>query len=80
VLAMPLGQGHTGFGRWANRRGANPLQLLEPLTDQATGALAYAATRVKLSKSGRNAPLPKLERSAPPRQLPGHEVLEVLHQ
>jgi anaerobic selenocysteine-containing dehydrogenase len=80
VLAMPLGQGHTGFGRWANRRGTNPLQLLEPLADQATGALAYAATRVKLSKTQKQMPMPKLEGIAPARQLPDKSVLEVLHQ
>jgi anaerobic selenocysteine-containing dehydrogenase len=80
IVAMPLGQGHTGFGRWANARGANPMQLLEPLSDEITGALAYGATRVKLSKTGRRALIPKLEGSASPRQLPGQEVLEVMHE
>ena len=80
VLAMPLGQGHAGSGRWANGRGANPMAVLEPLADATTGALAYAATRVKLSKTGRQIPLPKLEGMAPARQLAGQEVIEVLHQ
>jgi anaerobic selenocysteine-containing dehydrogenase len=80
VLAMPLGQGHAGFGRWANGRGANPMQLLGPLADGATGALAYGATRVRLSKTGRQRALPKLEGMAPARQLPGQEVIQVLHQ
>jgi molybdopterin-containing oxidoreductase family iron-sulfur binding subunit len=80
VLAVPLGQGHTGFGRWANGRGANPMQLLEPVSDGATGALAYGSTRVSLSKTGRKVPLPKLEGMAPARQLPGQPVLEVVHQ
>lgn len=78
VLAVPLGQGHTAAGRWANGRGANPMQLLEPLADATTGALAYAATRVKLTPTGRSVPVPKLEGMAPARQLAGQEVLQVM--
>lgn len=80
ILAMPFGQGHTGFGRWAHGRGVNPMQLLEPLADAASGALAYGSTRVRLDKTGRHVALPKLEGVAPVRQLPGQEVLEVIHQ
>jgi anaerobic selenocysteine-containing dehydrogenase len=79
VLAIPLGQGHTGSGRWASGRGANPMQLLEPLADAATGVLAYGSTRVSLTRTARRVPLPKLEGMAPARQLPGQEVLKVLH-
>jgi Molydopterin dinucleotide binding domain len=71
VLAIPLGQGHTGFGRWADGRGSNPVQLLAPLADVATGALAYGSTRVNLTKTGRSVALGKLEGNAPARQLPG---------
>jgi anaerobic selenocysteine-containing dehydrogenase len=78
VVAIPLGQGHTDFGRWANGRGANPLALLAPLADEATGALAYGATRVSVSKTGKSVAMPKLEGAAPARQLPGQEVLKVL--
>ena len=80
VLAMPLGQGHSGFGRWARQRGANPLQLLAPLSDAATGALAYGSTRVAVSKTGRRVALPKLEGEAPARQLPDQEVVEVARE
>jgi menaquinone reductase, molybdopterin-binding-like subunit len=80
ILAMPFGQGHTGFGRWATGRGINPMQLLEPLADAASGALAYSSTRVKLDKTGRHVALPKLEGMAPARQLPGQEVLQVIRQ
>jgi anaerobic selenocysteine-containing dehydrogenase len=79
VLAVPLGQGHSGFGRWADGRGANVLQLLAPLADSATGALAYGSTRVNLAKTGRSVALPKFEGEAPARQLPGQEVIQVLH-
>ena len=52
ILAMPAGQGHTTFTRYASGRGANPVDLLAPMTEQATGALAWAATRVKLTRIG----------------------------
>jgi hypothetical protein len=52
MLAMPVGQGHTNFGRFASGRGANPLSILAPLTEEKTGSLAWAATRVKLKRVG----------------------------
>ena len=51
VVAMPLGQGHTDFTRYATGRGQNPSALLAPLTEPATGALAWAATRVKVTRA-----------------------------
>jgi len=51
IVAMPIGQGHHTFGRYASDRGANPLSILAPLTEQETGSLAWAATRVKLARS-----------------------------
>jgi anaerobic selenocysteine-containing dehydrogenase len=77
VLAVPFGQGHQAGGRWASQRGANPMALLEPIADAASGALAYAATRVRLVKTGRHVPLPKFEGSVPAYQLPGQEVAKV---
>jgi anaerobic selenocysteine-containing dehydrogenase len=77
VLAMPLGQGHAGFGRWAEGRGVNPLALLAPLADSGSGALAYAATRVRLEKTGRRAALPKLEGNVPAHQLPDEPVIQI---
>ena len=52
VLAMPAGQGHATFTRYASGRGANPVELLAPIAEAATGALAWAATRVKLTRVG----------------------------
>jgi anaerobic selenocysteine-containing dehydrogenase len=52
LLAMPVGQGHENFGRFATGRGANPLSILAPVTEHETGALAWAATRVKLTRVG----------------------------
>ena len=50
MLAMPAGQGHTTFTRYASGRGANPVDLLAPLTEETTGAVAWAATRVKIAR------------------------------
>jgi anaerobic selenocysteine-containing dehydrogenase len=80
VLGMPLGQGHSQYGRWAERRGANPISLLAPLADEATGSLAYAATRVRLTKTARRLALPKFEGTVPAYQHPDHEVLEVTRE
>ena len=52
LIAMPMGQGHTMYTRYATGRGANPASILAPLTDAATGALAWAATRVRVTRVG----------------------------
>ena len=52
IVAMPMGQGHTQFTRYATGRGENPASLLAPLTEATTGALAWAATRVKIARAG----------------------------
>lgn len=52
VIGAPVGQGHETFTRYASGRGTNPLSIVAPLTETTTGAVAWAATRVKLSKVG----------------------------
>ena len=52
LVAMPVGQGHENFSRFASGRGANPLSVLAPLAERETGSLAWAATRVKLTRAG----------------------------
>ena len=69
VVCMPMGQGHTTKLQYADRegerRGINPLVLLKPLTDGETGALAWAATRVRVTRTGRNVRVPKFEGIVP---------------
>jgi len=50
IVAMPAGQGHRMFTRYATGRGQNPIALIAPLTEASTGALAWAATRVKITR------------------------------
>ncbi|HKV05043.1 MAG TPA: molybdopterin-dependent oxidoreductase [Candidatus Acidoferrales bacterium] len=52
VIAMPVGQGHTNFTRYASGRGANPISILAPMTVSGTDSLAWAATRVKIARVG----------------------------
>jgi menaquinone reductase, molybdopterin-binding-like subunit len=50
VIAMPTGQGHENFTRYATGRGANPISILAPVMESETGALAWAATRVRITR------------------------------
>ena len=52
VIAMPIGQGHTNYTRYATGRGANPISILAPMKVEGTESLAWAATRVKVSRVG----------------------------
>ena len=61
VAAMPIGQGHTAYGRYAKNRGANPLSILGTQTDKESGAFAWAATRVKITKTGEHMKLIKTD-------------------
>ncbi len=50
VAAVPLGNGHTSYGRFAKKVGVNALALLTPAQDAASGALAYLGTKVQASR------------------------------
>lgn len=77
VVAMPAGQGHTYMGRYAERRGANPLAILAPLAESETGSLAWGGTRVNITKTGRSVRLPKLEGAVPAVQPDDYEVVQI---
>lgn len=50
VVAMPAGQGHAEFTRYASGRGVNPVRILAPASVGGTDALAWAATRVRVTR------------------------------
>jgi anaerobic selenocysteine-containing dehydrogenase len=50
VVSIPLGQGHIVSGRWAEKRGVNPNEIIAPLTDRMSGELATQSTRVRVRK------------------------------
>ncbi|RMH60399.1 MAG: molybdopterin oxidoreductase [Zetaproteobacteria bacterium] len=57
VVAIPLGQGHTEYGRYAKGVGVNPYRILDPVYDKQTGELAVYATYVDVSKVADAGPL-----------------------
>ncbi len=60
VVAIPMGQGHEAYGRYAKGVGVNVLKLLSPAVDENSGELASHATRVRITKTGKHAKLPRL--------------------
>jgi anaerobic selenocysteine-containing dehydrogenase len=50
IVAIPAGQGHRTFTRYASGRGASPVDVLSPLSVDRVGTVAWAATRVKVSR------------------------------
>ena len=60
TLALAFGQGHTAYGRYAEGRGANPTDVLGLKYNEA-GDLAFAATRVRIEKTGEKRVLSRLE-------------------
>ncbi len=61
IVAMPLGRGHTAFGRYAQSNGSNPIVLLPAQVDAANGALARDGIRVQLIPTGRRQDLARLD-------------------
>lgn len=52
TLGMPLGQGHTEYGRYARGRGVDPLDLVGRLQVDGTAASARASARVRIERLG----------------------------
>ncbi|RPJ27434.1 MAG: twin-arginine translocation signal domain-containing protein [Chloroflexi bacterium] len=60
TIAMPFGQGHTAYGRYAQGRGVNPADILGLHFNEA-GDLAFAGMKVSIEKTGRKQVLSRLE-------------------
>jgi len=54
VIAIPMGQGHETYGRYAEGRGVNPLKILNPTKEEKTGELAMYATRVSVTNTNQS--------------------------
>ena len=61
TVGIPLGQGHTDYGRFARGRGSNGLELVGTQTDATGSSLAWAGLRVKISPTGKKVPLALFE-------------------
>jgi anaerobic selenocysteine-containing dehydrogenase len=55
VISIPAGQGHTQYGRYAAKRGANPLTLVASALDRTSGTVVHTGVRVSVAKTGRAA-------------------------
>jgi anaerobic selenocysteine-containing dehydrogenase len=61
TVAMPFGQGHSDYGRYAKDRGSQPMQLISAELDETGNNLAWASVRVKLTRTGNKKKLALLE-------------------
>jgi anaerobic selenocysteine-containing dehydrogenase len=68
TISIPLGQGHSDYGRYARKRGSNPIQLVGTQTDDTGSGLAWANVRVKITKTGDKKALARLESSIPVKE------------
>ena len=60
TIAIPFGQGHNAYGRYAEGRGANPADLLGAIFNGA-GDMAFASMKVRIEKTGVKRELSRLE-------------------
>ncbi|UCC72482.1 MAG: 4Fe-4S dicluster domain-containing protein [Gemmatimonadota bacterium] len=75
TVAIPIGQGHADYGRWARDRGVNPLALLPAAADEASGSIAWLSTQVSLAATGRRVNLVSTQGSHDDL---GREIAEVV--
>src|SRR5256885_15267519 len=62
AIALPLGGGHTAYGRHAKDTGVNALALPSPAQDAASGSVAYLSPRAKVLSTGRSGGLAMTQR------------------
>jgi anaerobic selenocysteine-containing dehydrogenase/Fe-S-cluster-containing dehydrogenase component len=56
TVALPLGQGHSAYGRYASNRGTNPVSLTSPKPEAPQGS-TLSLIKVQLELTGRREPL-----------------------
>jgi anaerobic selenocysteine-containing dehydrogenase len=61
TIAIPVGQGHSDYGRYAGGRGSNPLNLIGFKADDHGNSLLWSNQRVKITKTGRHIDLAVFE-------------------
>ncbi|MFQ5480035.1 MAG: molybdopterin-dependent oxidoreductase [Thermodesulfobacteriota bacterium] len=72
TVALPIGQGHKFYGRYAEGRGVNPITIIPAVANKESGAMALNCTRVKVERTIGLGRLVKIEPTAkehgPPTQ------------
>ena len=61
VVAIPTGQGHQDYGRFAAGRGSNVMDLIAPVVEREAAVLAWGGTRVRVEAVHRSTKLARLE-------------------
>jgi anaerobic selenocysteine-containing dehydrogenase len=61
TVAIPLGQGHSDYGRYARERGSNPLALVGAQTGGTDNNLLWSNVRINIEKTGAKKALARLE-------------------
>ncbi|MBM3940661.1 MAG: twin-arginine translocation signal domain-containing protein [SAR202 cluster bacterium] len=80
VVAVPFGQGHAHYTSYAANRGSNVFDILEPAEERETGALAWGATRVRVTKTRSRQALSKLEGHWDSVQFADSPIIEITRQ
>jgi molybdopterin-containing oxidoreductase family iron-sulfur binding subunit len=63
VIAIPIGQGHTQYGRYAAGRGVNPIALIDPTPEVLSGGTRWLSVRVRVTPRALRRPVPRLQAS-----------------
>ena len=63
VVVMPIGQGHTAYGRYARNMGINPVELLASEPDPAISGIRFSIQPVSLHPTGDSLPLARTDGS-----------------
>ncbi|MBI4950059.1 MAG: molybdopterin-dependent oxidoreductase [Deltaproteobacteria bacterium] len=63
TVAVPIGQGHSHYGRYAKGRGANPIEILPFKEDPLSGEAALNSTRVRITRGATGERMVKMEGS-----------------
>ena len=74
-VAIPLGQGHSAYGRYASGRGVNALDLLPASQDAASGAPAMLTTAARVSKGSG---VTSFAMSQPEKTQGGREIAQII--
>jgi anaerobic selenocysteine-containing dehydrogenase len=65
TIAIPIGQGHTDYGRNARARGANPIDLIGISADTSGNSLVWSNQRVKVARTGKHQELALMNATTP---------------
>ena len=61
TVAVPLGQGHTDYGRYARDMGSNPIQLVGEEAESTGNDLLWSSLRVKITPTNKRVALATFE-------------------